>query len=85
MSPMCRCRPTSRFATTVGTRAPRLACTHPGPVILAVIELVEETPAGRNSLRAGQAFRRPARETHNVKNVSAKLARVLAIHVDPAQ
>ena len=36
---------------------------HPGPVILAVIEgeLVEETPSGRNILRAGQVFWRPAR------------------------
>ena len=60
---------------------------HPGPVILAVIEgeLVEETPSGRNILRAGQAFWRPARETHNVKNVSSKPARVLAIHFDPAR
>ncbi len=60
---------------------------HPGPVILAVIdgELVEETPVGRNILRAGQVFWRPARETHNVRNVSEKTARVLAIHFDPAQ
>jgi quercetin dioxygenase-like cupin family protein len=60
---------------------------HPGPVILAVIEgeLVEETASGRNILRAGQVFWRPARETHNVKNVSSKSARVLAIHFDPAQ
>jgi len=59
---------------------------HPGPVILAVIEgeLVEETPGGRNILRAGQAFWRPARETHNVKNLGEKPARVLAIHFDPA-
>ena len=42
---------------------------HPGPVVLAVIEgeLVEETSSGRNILRAGQAFWRPARETHNVR------------------
>lgn len=60
---------------------------HPGPVILAVIEgeLVEETPSGRNTLRAGQVFWRPARQTHNVKNVSEKPARVLAIHFDPAR
>ena len=60
---------------------------HPGPVVFAVIdgELVEETPAGRNVLRAGQVFWRPARESHNVRNVSAKPARVLAIHFDPAQ
>lgn len=60
---------------------------HPGPVILAVIdgELVEETPTGRNVLRAGQVFWRPAHGTHNVKNVSSTTARVLAIHFDPAQ
>jgi quercetin dioxygenase-like cupin family protein len=60
---------------------------HPGPVILAVIEgeLVEETSAGINVLRAGQAFWRPARERHNVKNVGSRSARVLAIHFDPAQ
>ena len=60
---------------------------HPGPVILAVIEgeLVEETPGGRNVLRAGQVFWRPAHGQHNVKNVSSRTARVLAIHFDPAQ
>ena len=60
---------------------------HPGPVILAVIEgeLVEETPSGRNILRAGQVFWRPARETHNLKNTGDKPARVLAIHFDPAR
>ena len=60
---------------------------HPGPAILAVIEgeLVEETPSGQNTLRAGQVFWRAARQTHNVKNVGAKPARVLAIHFDPAQ
>jgi len=60
---------------------------HPGPVILAVIEgeLVEETPSGRNILRAGQAFWRPARGAHNIRNTSEKPARVLAIHFDPAQ
>ena len=44
-----------------------------------------ETAGGRNILRAGQVFWRPARETHNVKNVSSTAARVLAIHFDPAQ
>ena len=60
---------------------------HPGPVILVVVdgELTEETPAGRNVLRAGQAFWRPARGRHNVKNTGATTARVLAIHFDPAQ
>jgi quercetin dioxygenase-like cupin family protein len=60
---------------------------HPGPVILAVIEgeLVEETSSNRNILRAGQVFWRPARETHNVKNISERPARALAIHFDPAR
>jgi quercetin dioxygenase-like cupin family protein len=60
---------------------------HPGPVILAVIEgeLVEETPSGRNILRAGQVLLRPARGPHNVKNASSATARVLAIHFDPAR
>lgn len=60
---------------------------HPGPVILAVIEgeLVEDIPSGRNILRAGQVFWRPAHGSHNVKNVSSTSARALAIHFDPAQ
>ena len=60
---------------------------HPGPALLVVIEgeLVEETPGGQDTLRAGQVFWRGARQIHNVKNASGKLARVLAIHFDPAQ
>ena len=60
---------------------------HAGQVILAVIEgeLVEETSAGRNALRAGNVVWRAARQTHNVKNVSDKPARVLAIHFEPMQ
>jgi quercetin dioxygenase-like cupin family protein len=60
---------------------------HPGPVILVVLdgELVEEIPAGRNVLGAGQAFWRPAHGRHNVKNISSATARVLAIHFDPIQ
>jgi quercetin dioxygenase-like cupin family protein len=60
---------------------------HPGPAILVVVdgELVEETPTGRNILRAGQAYWRPARGRHNVKNTGATTARVFAIHFDPAQ
>ena len=58
---------------------------HAGPVILAVIEgeLVEDTPDGRNALRAGNVVWRAAQQTHNVKNVSDKPARVLAIHFEP--
>lgn len=60
---------------------------HPGPVILVVVdgELVEETPAGRNILRAGHAYWRPARGKHNVRNAGGTTARVLAIHFDPLQ
>jgi quercetin dioxygenase-like cupin family protein len=60
---------------------------HPGPAILAVVEgeLVEETPDGQSTLRAGHVYWRTARQIHNVKNVSGKPARVLAIHFDPAQ
>ena len=60
---------------------------HAGPAILAVIEgqLAEETPYGRNTLRAGNVVWRAARQTHNVKNVSDKPARVLAIHFEPTR
>ena len=60
---------------------------HPGPVILAVIEgeLIEETPSGRNILRAGQVIWRPAHGMHNVMNISSSPARVVAIHFDPVQ
>ena len=63
------------------------AHAHPGPVILVVIEgeLIEDTPSGRNIMRAGQVFWRPARGSHNVKNAGSTSARVLAIHFDPAQ
>jgi quercetin dioxygenase-like cupin family protein len=60
---------------------------HPGPALLAIIEgeLVEETPGGQNTLRAGEVHWRAAHQIHNVKNVSGGPARVLAIHFDPAQ
>lgn len=60
---------------------------HPGPVVLVVVDgdLVEETSTGRNILRAGQAYWRPARERHNVRNAGSTTARVLAIHFDPAR
>ena len=60
---------------------------HPGPAILAVIEgeLVEETPAGHNVLRAGNVVWRAAKQTHNVKNISDRPARVLAVHFDPTR
>lgn len=60
---------------------------HPGPAILAVLEgeLVEETPQGNTALRAGEVVWRAARQSHNVKNVSDRPARVLAIHFDPVE
>lgn len=60
---------------------------HPGPVVLVVVEgeLLEETATGSNVLRAGQAYWRPARERHNVRNAGAQPARLFAIHFDPAQ
>jgi quercetin dioxygenase-like cupin family protein len=63
------------------------AHAHPGPVILVVIEgeLIEDTPSGRNIMRAVQVFWRPARGSHNAKNAGSTSARVLAIHFDPAR
>jgi quercetin dioxygenase-like cupin family protein len=59
---------------------------HPGPAVLVVIEgeLVEETPGGQSTLRAGHVYWRAAQQKHNVKNVSDRPARVLAVHFDPA-
>lgn len=60
---------------------------HPGPAILAVIEgeLIEETAGGQSTLLAGRVYWRGARQKHNVKNMSGRPARVLAIHFDPTQ
>ncbi len=35
------------------------------------------------TLKAGDAYWRPARQTHNVRNVSDRPARGLAVHLDP--
>jgi quercetin dioxygenase-like cupin family protein len=60
---------------------------HPGPAILAVLEgeLAEETPQGTTALHAGQVVWRAARQSHNVRNLSDRPARVLAIHFDPPE
>lgn len=61
--------------------------THPGPTLLVVLEgELEETVSGNQTRRlaAGQAFWHPARREHNVKNVSDRPARALAVHLDPA-
>ena len=59
---------------------------HPGPTILYVMEgeLSEATRQGTNTLKHGQAVWRPARHEHNVKNLTARPARAIAVHLDPA-
>jgi len=60
---------------------------HPGPTVLVMLDgEVEEVLAdGRaRPLKAGQAFWKPARTDHNVKNVGTRPARALAVHLDPA-
>ena len=67
-------------------RAPRPVRTTSWSVILVIEgELIEDTPSGRNIMRAGQAFWRPAHGSHNVKNTGSTNARVLAIHFDRTQ
>ena|SRR5260221_9613745 len=59
---------------------------HPGPTIIYVLEgeLSETTREGTSMLKAGQAVWRAAQHEHDVRNVSARPARALAIHLDPA-
>ena len=81
-------RRTSKCVTIAGIPVPKSGSTIiQGPVILVVLdgEHVEEIPAGRNVLGAGQAFWRSAHGRHNVKNMSSGTARALAIHFDPIQ
>ncbi len=62
--------------------------THPGPVVFVMLdgELAETLADGsQRTIKSGQAFWKPARQTHNVKNVSDKPARALAVHLDPAR
>jgi quercetin dioxygenase-like cupin family protein len=61
--------------------------THPGPTVFVLLEgELEETLAdGRTrTLRANQGFWNRARTEHNVRNVSGRPVRALAIHIDPA-
>ena len=61
--------------------------THPGPTVLVILEgELEETLAdGRTRvLKAGQAFWKPARTEHNVRNTGGRPARAVAVHLDPA-
>ena len=60
--------------------------THPGPTVFVLLEgeLEETLGDGRTrTLKAGQAYWKPARTDHNVRNPGDKPARALAVHLDP--
>lgn len=60
--------------------------THPGPTIFVLLEgeLEETLGDGRTStIKAGQAYWKPPRTEHNVRNRSDKPARGVAVHLDP--
>ena len=61
--------------------------THPGPVVFVMLDgELEETLADgtRRTIKSGQAFWKPPRQEHNVKNVTGRPALALAVHLDPA-
>lgn len=61
---------------------------HPGPVVFVMLDgELEETLAdgSTRTLKSGQAVWKPPRQAHNVKNVSARPARALAVHLDPTR
>jgi len=61
--------------------------SHPGPTVFVMLEgELEETFAdGRTrTLKAGQAFWKPSRTDHNVRNTSGRPAHAIAVHLDPA-
>jgi quercetin dioxygenase-like cupin family protein len=60
--------------------------THPGPTIFVLLEgeLEETMGDGRvNVVKTGQAYWRPPRTEHNVRNRGDKPARGVAVHLDP--
>jgi quercetin dioxygenase-like cupin family protein len=62
--------------------------THPGPVVFVMLDgELEETLADgtTRTIKAGQAFWKPPRQQHNVRNVGSRPARALAVHLDPAR
>lgn len=73
----------ARYHESVGDALGRIATARSSSFVDG--ELMEETPSGCNILRAGQAYWRPARGKHNVKNTGASTARVFAIQFDAAQ
>jgi quercetin dioxygenase-like cupin family protein len=62
--------------------------THPGPVVFVMLDgELEETLADgtRRTIKSGQAFWKLPHQEHNVRNVGARPARALAVHLDPAR
>lgn len=61
---------------------------HPGPGLLYVLEgELEEVRADATTrpLRAGEAVWNRGRSSHNVRNRSDRVARALAVHLDPGR
>jgi quercetin dioxygenase-like cupin family protein len=61
---------------------------HPGPGLLYVLEgeLEEVRPdASPRPLRTGEAVWNRGRNPHNVRNSSDRVARALAVHLDPGR
>ncbi len=61
---------------------------HPGPTVFVMLDgELEETLAdgSKRTLKAGQAFWKRSRTDHNVRNVTERRARALAVHLDPAR
>jgi quercetin dioxygenase-like cupin family protein len=59
---------------------------HAGPTIIVVLEgeLSEWVPSGPAALLVpGQAYWRPGDREHNVRNLTDRPARALAVHLDP--
>jgi quercetin dioxygenase-like cupin family protein len=60
---------------------------HPGPGLLYVLEGELEDVGGNSTraLRAGDAVWNRGRTPHNVRNRSDRVARALAVHLDPGR
>jgi quercetin dioxygenase-like cupin family protein len=60
---------------------------HPGPALLYVLEgeLEEVRTDGTRALRSGDAVWNRSRTPHNVRNRGDRVARALAVHLDPSR
>ncbi len=61
---------------------------HPGPTVIYVLDgqLQEVSGSGATRiLRQGEAVWNPARTRHNVRNLTDRPARALAVHLDPGR